>query len=193
MANVFAIHSATNSLLTFLKNAYRNSPLKDTACDFKLLSSGELAADDDLGTCLSLYVYRITVNDQLRNVRPVETPRKPVPLPLDLHFMLTVWAGTAETEHNVLAWAMQQLYRTPVLDRSVLSASGGWAQSDVVQIIPAELSVDDMTRIWDALAPSYRLSVSYIARMIRIDADSEPDAAPVVAQRFALASAESLS
>ena len=88
---------------------------------------------------------------------------------------------------------MQQLYRTPVLDRSVLSASGGWAQSDVVQIIPAELSVDDMTRIWDALAPSYRLSVSYIARMIRIDADSEPDAAPVVAQRFALASAESLS
>jgi len=41
-------------------------------------------------------------------------------------------------------------------------------------------------RIWDALTPSYRLSVSYVARLVRIDPDSD-DAQfrPVVAARFA--------
>ena len=40
-------------------------------------------------------------------------------------------------------------------------------------------------RIWDALTPSYRLSVSYVARLVRIDPDSD-DAQfrPVVSGRF---------
>jgi hypothetical protein len=38
-------------------------------------------------------------------------------------------------------------------------------------------------RIWDAIAPFYRLSVSYIARVIRIDADESETGLPVVATR----------
>ena len=39
-------------------------------------------------------------------------------------------------------------------------------------------------RIWDALIPPYRLSVSYIARMVRIDSERIPDGLPVVASRL---------
>jgi hypothetical protein len=83
-----------------------------------------------------------------------------------------------------MAWAMRQLYQHPILDASALSPEAGWAPDEVVQIIPSELSTEDMMRIWDALEPPYRLSVSYIARRVRLDPDRLLDAAPVVATRF---------
>jgi hypothetical protein len=72
-----------------------------------------------------------------------------------------------------------------VLSASSLSPEAGWDSADAVQIVPAELSTEDLMRIWDALTPPYRLSVSYVARMVRIDAERIPDAAPVVASRLA--------
>ncbi len=41
-----------------------------------------------------------------------------------------------------------------------------------------------MMRIWDALDPAYRLSVPYVARVVRLDPDAFVDASPVVAARF---------
>jgi hypothetical protein len=40
-------------------------------------------------------------------------------------------------------------------------------------------------RIWDALGPKYRLSIAYVARVVRIDRTAIP-ASPVVATRFTL-------
>ena len=59
----------------------------------------------------------------------------------------------------------------PILDASSLSPEAGWGANEVIQIIPAELSTEDVMRIWDALDPPYRLSVSYIARLVRLDPD----------------------
>ena len=39
-------------------------------------------------------------------------------------------------------------------------------------------------RIWDALEPPYHLSVSYIARVVRIDLDAFESLQVVVANRF---------
>jgi len=41
-------------------------------------------------------------------------------------------------------------------------------------------------RIWDALAPDYRLSFPYIARVVRIDVAEGTEGAPVVATRYQL-------
>ena len=99
---------------------------------------------------------------------------------------MTAWAGNALDEQVTLTWAMRQIHEAPVLDASSLSPDGGWARDEVVQIIPAELSTEDLMRIWDALEPPYRLSVSYVARVVRLDADAADDTAfrPVVAQRM---------
>jgi len=79
--------------------------------------------------------------------------------------------------------AMRQLHDRPVFDVASLSPEGGWTASDFVQVIPAELSNEDVMRIWDALDPAYRLSVSYIARTVRIDPDAASVGRPVVATR----------
>ena len=85
--------------------------------------------------------------------------------------------------------AMLQLQQHPVLDRSALSTEAGWGTGEFIQIIPEELSTEDLMRIWDALEPKYRLSVSYVARVVRIDGDALPEGLPVVASRFSFVEA----
>lgn len=185
MANVFAIHSVGNSLVTYLRNSYPEPLRTDLTCEFRLLSSGELIETSDFPTTLSLYLYRVTMNEHLRNIARVNgLTDNDVPLSIDLHYLLTVWANNAVAEHTILAWALRELYLHPVLDISSLSPEAGWTAGDVVQVIPAELSNEDVMRIWDALEPPYRLSISYIARVVRIDPDTTEDARPVVATRF---------
>ena len=187
MANIRAIHSVGNSIVTYLRNTYPDiaggAAMPD--CDFALLSMAELATPPDANNRLALSLYRITVNEHMRQQRPDRTSaEQPAPLGLDLHFLLSAWGGTAADEQLPLAWALRQLYLHPILDASSLSPEAGWAPDEVIQIIPAELSNEDLMRIWDALEPSYRLSVSYIARLVRIDPDASADARPVVASRF---------
>jgi hypothetical protein len=54
-----------------------------------------------------------------------------------------------------------------------------------VQLIPADLSLQDILDIWNALGPTYRLTVGYIVRVVRVDQTITPGM-PVVATRFVL-------
>ncbi len=188
MANVFAVHSVGSSIMTFLRNTYPPSlagrPMP--ACGFDLVSSGQLAGEIEETTRLTLYLYRLTVNEHSRLSRPPMTPNDiPVPLGLDLHYLLTAWASNPLDEEVAIAWAMRQLHQFPVLDASSLSPDAGWSGDEVIQMIPAELTTEDVMRIWDALDPAYRLSVSYVARVVRLDPDDEAEGSrPAVARRF---------
>lgn len=187
MANIRAIHSVGNSIATYLRNTYPATVggAAMPGCEFALMSSAELTAPPDDSTRLVLYLYRITVNEHMRQHRPDRlSHEQPAPLGLDLHYLLVAWGGTASDEQLPLAWAMRQLYQHPILDVSSLSPEAGWGPDEVVQIIPSELSNEELMRIWDALEPPYRLSVPYIARLVRLDADVAVDALPVVASRF---------
>ena len=110
---------------------------------------------------------------------------------LDLHYLLSYWdasAEGAEAEQKILTWTMQQLQSNPIMDLSVLGLSTsapGWATTDSVQLIPADLSLQDILDIWNALGPTYRLTVGYIVRVVRVDQTITPGM-PVVATRFVL-------
>jgi hypothetical protein len=191
MANILAVHSVGASLATYLRNTYPSDLRTAHPCEFKLFASTEMGSTEERGTTLSLYLYRITMNEYVRNVRGTnDLVRVDTPMSVDLHFLLTVWADNALAEQTIMTWAMRQLYQRPVLDRSTLSPEGGWDPSDIVHVIPAELSHEDLMRIWDALEPSYRLSLSYSARVVRIDPDAVSSGLPVVARNFTLTGPE---
>jgi hypothetical protein len=187
MANLLAVHSVGTSLITYLRNSYPDDLRAQHPCEFRLLSSGELAGSAEFGTLLSLYLYRVTQSEHLRNLQRRPEVDAPGPLAIDLHYLLTVWADSAVAEHTILAWAMRQLHDRPVFNVASLSPEAGWTPADFVQVIPAELSNEDVMRIWDALDPAYRLSVSYAARTVRIDPDQVPAGRPVVAARSSFA------
>jgi hypothetical protein len=186
MANQFAIHSVGESLRKYLESSYPEPLRTNISCSFRLLSSGELTDTSNFSTTLSLYLYRVTMNEHLRNVPRINDPVDAgAPLAVDLHYLMTVWANNALAEHTILSWAMRELYRRPILDKSSLSSEADWGMADVIQLIPAELSNEDIMRIWDALEPPYHLSISYIARVVRIDVDAFESSRAVVANRFA--------
>ncbi len=171
MANALAIHSVGNSLVTYLKKAYAAQREIRQPFDFHLISSGELAGSaEPARNTLTLFLYRLT---QATEPRSPTTPgghgAAPAPLGLELHYLLTAWADDALMEQSVLTWAMREIQMRPVLDSSTLSADAGWGASEVVQVVAAELSLEDMSRIWDSLSPKYRLSVAYVARVVHVD------------------------
>jgi hypothetical protein len=186
MANHRAIVSVGESLVTYLRNAYPADLRAEIPCAFRLVSSNELTAPNlDFGTAVTLYLHRVTIDPYLRNSPvPVGALSSRVPVSLALHYLLTVWADSAASEQTILGWVVRELYQHEALSQSDLTPAGGWKADDIIQVIPGEISNEDMMRIWDAIDPPYHLSLSYIARVVRIDAEDRPDALPVVARRL---------
>lgn len=193
MAGVDVIQTVLESLSTYLTRAYQATSLNTRyPFTFGTISSSELAPqetspDEVTDHRVTLYLYGITVNPHVRHTgHPRDPHRQPPPLALDLHLLFSVWTASAAAEHLAIAWLMRELHLRPFLDASLLGGTAGWPADETIQVIPSELSTEDMMRIWDALTPSYRLSVSYVARVARIDPDPTPaDAQPVVARRLA--------
>jgi hypothetical protein len=188
MANFRAIFDVGDSLARYLTNAYPSDLNASYPCAFKVVSSGEIATEETsaLDKLVSIFLHRITTDPFSRAATRIpDQPGKQPSLFLDLHYLITYWGTSAEAEQTILGWTMQQLQTTPILDASVLSATAGWDISEQVQLMPADLQLEDILRIWDALGPKYRLSVSYLARVVRIDRSTTDDL-PVVATRFQL-------
>lgn len=188
MANIRAIHSVGQSIATFLSNTYpptlygRSMP----ECDFELLSTSELLAEPTDANRIAIVLYRVAMNEHARQALGRQGRADSGQLSLDLHFLVSAWFPTAEPEQVAFAWTLRQLHLHPVLDASSLSPEAGWARDEVIQLVPNELSNEDMMRLWDAVVPSYRLSASYVARVVRLDPDEDrAEFAPVVARRLA--------
>jgi Pvc16 N-terminal domain len=188
MANVLALHSVGNSIITYLRNTYPQqvAGIAMPACSFDLVSCSQLATTADDTTRITLLLYRVMVNEHARQNRAAtRSSDGPASLSLDLHYMLTAWGGTSLDEQLTFAWALRQLHEHPVLDASALSPEAGWAPDEVIQIVPAELSTEDMMRVWDGFEASYRLSSTYVARLVRLDPDQVIESRRVVARQLA--------
>lgn len=185
MSTIYSVHSVGDSLVAFLRNTYPEPLRTEHPCEFRLISSGELEEHNDMGTAVSLYLYRLDIDKHARNnPHPDHLKGNPRPLYLCLYYIFIIWADTPLVENTIATWVMSQMHQHPVLDQSILSASGGWQPDEQVLIVPVEMSNEDLMRMWEAMAPSYRLSLPYIARVVRIDPDSFTDSLPVVATRY---------
>jgi hypothetical protein len=193
VADYQAVFAVGDAIAKHLNNNY-DPTLVGFPCTFKLVSSSEIANEDQtkLDKTVSLFLHRITTDENFRNVSRLQnSPREQPVLYLDLHYLLSYWdasAEGAEAEQKILIWTMQLLQSHPILDTSILSLSSaapGWDKTDSVQLVPADISLQDILDIWDGLGPKYRLTVSYIVRVVRVDRAITPEM-PVVATRFRL-------
>lgn len=197
MSAFTGIRSVSDSIVAYLNARWETEPLpggapgdllsEDLTATIDLVSSGQLANDDlALDNTLTLWLYRISLNEQLRNTsRPGQSAT--TPLHVDLHYLLTAWAMTADVEHRLMGWAMRTLHDASILDPSFLSPDGMWGPDEVVHLTPEELTNEDMMRLWDALQPHYRLSYSYVARVVSMEPTVIPDVdVPVVARRLVI-------
>lgn len=187
MANVFGLHAIADGLARYLDRAFPTALRDDHPCTFEAVASGGLTQERPLaaGTRVTIWPYRVLINEHDRNREFVTRPgRVNRPLPLDVHLLVTIWADTPPEELLLFAWTMRELYQLSLLDRSVLTTvDAGFSSTEQIQLTPAEMSVEDMMRIWDAVTPSYRLSVPFVARVLHIDIEQDEGRA-VVAKRL---------
>lgn len=49
-----------------------------------------------------------------------------------------------------------------------------------MQVLPEEMSTEDLMRLWDSLPGDYRLSAPYLVKTVRLAPDIDPDEGPPV-------------
>lgn len=160
---------------------------------FELYQPGNFQKPMEEG--VSLYLYRVGINAALRN-HPASVglygERYRPPLPLDLYYLLTSWAKTAVKEQRLLGWAMRTLESTPILPASLLNHYGPEADvfkpHETVELIFDNLSLQDLSNLWNAAKINPPLSVPYVARIVGIEAPlTQTDAGLVQTREFEIA------
>lgn len=187
MASISAIHALTSGLAQHLSRAYQRRPLAGITCKFEPTGVSDFKKLDGQDTKLTLLLYRITHNEHQRN-RPQSTLPlgAPPPLTVNVHLLVSIWADTALKEQSLLAWAMRELHLRPVLDRSLFAEVGAYAAGDLVSLTPEDLTLDDLSKLWQVLVPPLRPSLGYVARNVKLDLEPEPEHEPVLATRITL-------
>ena len=187
MANSTSIAAVALSLQELLNRGFTDLEALDPNA-FRARPTARLVGTDDfarVGTTassvirfpsLTIFCYRADVNRTMRAPwSAVAHVNRTIHLPLDLHFLLTPFDSDAEAELRILGAAMQILEQHPILTGPRLHPLGGWDARESIQVLNEDLVTEDVLRTFDTLPTDFRLSVSYCARVTRIDAPDEPD------------------
>jgi hypothetical protein len=134
----------------------------------------------DSANRLSLWLYQITENEFMKNQPMVPSngqDRLQFPsLHLNFFYLVTPFAPTGEGDHMLLGKTMQVLYD----NATVFLRDRDNDIAEELRIILCRLTLEELTRIWDALREPYRLSVCYQVRVTSIDSQRIPGHARVI-------------
>jgi Pvc16 N-terminal domain len=187
MSDYSVIAALGNSLVSVLFAELNADPqisgLIDSDDRISLESPADLQNNNSVR--LSMYLYRILENPYMKNQFSVEgtggKQRKP-PLALDLYYLLTPMLGTPREQQIVLGKTMQILYDRAILQGADLT-NGLGTSGEEIRLVLNPVSLEELTRVWQALEIPYRLSVCYIARVVIVDSEQERFRQPIVYRR----------
>jgi hypothetical protein len=187
MASYHAIAAVGQAILGLLDDACPRDEFP--AAQFALFQAADFQ-NPQLKEGISLYLYRVIVNGTQRN-RPARVGpdgrRYRPSLPLDLHYLLTPWAGTAVRQQRMLGWCMRLLEDMAILPAGLLNHPGPepdtFLASETVELVCEPISLQDMANIWEAFKNSLQLSAAYVARLVLIDSTLELGEGPPVQTR----------
>lgn len=183
MASFRAIETIGRVLVQLLEASHerlKNSDDNDLheALDFAVYQGEDFQGQggDGVSPGVTLFLYRTVVNGTTRTPPGRRTPSGEThrtQLPLDLQYLVTIWAGSASTQHQIAGWVMRTLETTPILPKGVLNGVNPevFGPDETVEIILNDLSNEELFRIWDILGEPYRLSIPYLVRNVRIESE----------------------
>ena len=129
---------------------------------------------------ISVYCYRVSVDRETRPGWSSVGACDGIPrLPLRMHLLLAAWDSAVESELEILGLTAQILEGDAILTGPLLHPSGDWGPGDAIQVVADDLALDSMSEAFQALTTDYRLSLPYLARVIRLDGARESGGEPV--------------
>ena len=148
---------------------------------------------------LSIFLYHIVENEFMKN-QPMErlgtNQLQYPPLSLNLYYLLTPYAGEEANDiigwdvHTILGRSMQILADNAILEGPRLndilvqiSRPDYLDKIENIRILLNSISLDDLTKIWNSLDTSLRLSVCYEVRVILIESERKKEIQRIVEKR----------
>lgn len=180
MASVDVIADMSTTLVDVLTPAVAALP-----CDVRLSNADEFRTFAPITPTITVFLYHIAINAELRN----NTPRKvggsvsAPSLPVELRYLITPWTAQPLTGHRIMGYVMRRLAEFQTMARKDLSGDS-WNDDDTVQLLPENLSLDEYHDIWDPAEIPYKLSMSYLARVIGLDPATAKTSPIVVSASF---------
>lgn len=188
MSDYRVAHDVSRHLRQLLFDGLAGS--EDVTDDFTAVTNISLASpaqisaeggDPQSPVLLSLYLYQVQPNPHARRAMIVAAPgeQRHPPLSLDLSYLLTPLSGSAEDNLVILGRAMQ------ILDANTI-VRARFLDSDLRPPVPQvevrmdPVSLEELTRIWNAFNEPYQLSVCYQVQYVAIDSVRLPDEGPPV-------------
>lgn len=135
----------------------------------ELTNPAEIRQDGSLR--LSLWLYQVTENEFMKNQPPVRLANGTemrTPMALTLYYLVTPNSTLPEANQLILGRTMQVFYDHPML----IVPPSGVPQAEL-RILFARLSLEELTRVWEALKEPYRLSVCYQVRVALVNSRVE--------------------
>jgi hypothetical protein len=178
-----ALRATSRTLAKFLEIKFQADPLLSGFFGGGMVVS--LATPQEMNEKpaegLSVWLYRIIRDEQRLNDPPVRisaTELQPPPLPVRLHYLITPvtnqQTGDPETEQLILGKVLQLFHSQSVLRGADLQAEFSGTETELrVRLEPQ--SLEEVTRVWEALEGSYQLSVSYEVSVVNIMPELEPE------------------
>jgi hypothetical protein len=183
-----ALRATSRTLAKFLETKFQADPLLSGFFGGGMVVSLNTPQEmnEKPAEGLSVWLYRVIRDEQRLNDPPVRlspTELQPSPLPLRLHYLVTPVTserfGDPETEQIILGKVLQVFYSHPILRGIDLQAEFSGTEVELKMRLEP-MSLEEITRVWDALEGSYQLSVSYEVSVVNITPELEPErVAPV--------------
>jgi hypothetical protein len=148
--------------------------LEEESLDVTLHSPASLPTTNNGGegfAAVNLYLYQVTENPHAKNQPWITRPegvREYPPLALNLFYLLTPYASDPLSAHQVLSHAMLKLYLSSTLLPAALPDSLRLSVERLTVNL-CQMTLEELTRIWNALQTPYRLSVGYQVRIVLIE------------------------
>jgi hypothetical protein len=182
MATADAIAYLGDTLVEVLKNGLSG-----------LVTNVLLATPDDFKNsppsppAVSIFLYHVTVCGEMRNMGASMSVGGAIgkpPFPIEMRFLITPWTRTPRDAYGIVGAIALLMNDHAVLTATDLLGSGVWAPDDTVELMLEATPVEELYDIWEPTEIPYKLSLSYLARLIALDSTIFTSPAPVAVESF---------
>jgi len=186
MARHVAIAAASASLMGLLRDRYPREAFGNNL-NFELYQARDFADPMKEGVAICLWRVIPNVNQRNLGARTDAFGRRFRPsLPIDLYFLLTPYAETAERQHRLLGWLLRAMEDLGPLAATQLNhnlaESDIFAEAESVDLVHDPLPLADYLSLWDRVQ-KLPPSANYVMRMVLLDSDVTLGEYPLVNER----------
>ncbi len=181
MSDFTAIRGVTRTLQSILREHITDDSAPQLlGVEIDLRSPKEMREDSITG--ISLWLYRVSRNEHVMNQTPQRVAADQIArnaLPMNLYYLVTPFTNDPEDEQALLGRVLQTFHDHSTLRGSDLQDSllGGVEE---LRVTLEQLTLEELTRIWNSLQEPYQLSVTYVVQLVSLDSAHAPVHRPPV-------------